>query len=84
MENIRDINLASALISIIILAALIGVWYFLVFIVAAPPEKQEQDLIVPQNIECDIISKNNQEKRIIKSKSYSKYCFAFSGCNSIV
>ncbi|MBR3970505.1 MAG: hypothetical protein IKJ87_05440 [Ruminococcus sp.] len=60
------------LISIIILAALIGVWYFLVFIVAAPPEKQEQDLIVPQNIECDIISKNNQEKRILKSKSYSK------------
>lgn len=60
------------LISIIILATLIGVWYFLVFIVAAPPEKQEQDLIVPQNIECDIISKNNQEKRILKSKSYSK------------
>ena len=60
------------LISIIILAALIGVWYFLVFIVAAPPEKQEQDLIVPQNIECDIISKNNQEKHILKSKSYSK------------
>ena len=60
------------LISIIILAALIGVWYFLVFIVAAPPEKQEQDLIVPQNIECDIISKNNQEKRILKSKSYSE------------
>ena len=60
------------LISIIILAALIGIWYFLVFIVAAPPEKQEQDLIVPQNIECDIISKNNQEKRILKSKSYSK------------
>lgn len=60
------------LISIIILAALIGVWYFLVFIVAAPPEKQEQDMIVPQNIECDIISKNNQEKHILKSKSYSK------------
>ena len=53
----------TVFIMIVILGALIGIWYLLVFIVAAPNEKQEQELKTSKNIS------NNPH---IKSISYSK------------
>lgn len=53
----------TVFIMIVILGALIGIWYLLVFIVAASNEKQEQELKNSKNIS------NNPH---IKSISYSK------------